>query len=124
MCLVVGSYVLISLVLGLPEIGLFIQPFLNIGLGYFVARQRNCDYRWADVMQIIMATGTVLVISVMLSLAMPYTLGALLGLINALISVVYIPIKIFGIFPKGGRAENPSFIEDIKNIIDERNKTL
>ncbi|MCQ3936592.1 MAG: hypothetical protein DPW18_06050 [Chloroflexi bacterium] len=124
MCLVLGLYILISLVVGLPEIGLFIQPFLNIGLGYFVARQRNCNYRWADVMQIIMATGTVLVISVMLSLAMPYTFGALLGLTNAVISVVYLPIKIFGIFPKGGRAGNPSLVEDIKNIIDERSKTL
>lgn len=124
MCLVIGLFVVISLAVGLPEIGLLIQPFLNIGLGWFVAHQHNCDYRWADIMQIIMATGTVLVISVMVSLAIPYTLGALMGLINALISVVYIPIKIFGIFPKGGRAENPSFMEDIKNIIDERKKTL
>ncbi len=124
MCLMIGLFVVISLAVGLPEIGLLIQPFLNIGLGWFVARQRNCDYRWADIMQIIMATGTVLVFSVMLTLAMPYTMGTLMGLINAVISVVYIPIKIFGIFPKGGRAENPSFLDDIKNIIDERKKTL
>lgn len=124
MCLVLGLYVVISFAVGTPEIGLLIQPFLNIGLGYFVAHSRNCQYRRADVLQIIMATGTVLIIASSLALAMPAVMGLLIGFVNALISVVYIPYRLYQIFPKGGRAENPGFLEDVKNIIDERKKGM
>ena len=124
MCLTISLFVLVSLGLGLFEVGLVVQPFLNIGFGYLVARQRSCDFRWADVMQIIMASGTILFIAVAITLASVMSLGALIGLINAIISVFYIPYKVFGIFPKGGRSENPSLAEDIKNIIDERKKIL
>ncbi len=124
MCLILGLFVFISLVLGTPEIGLLIQPLLNIGLGYLVARNHNCQYRWADVLKIIMATGTVLVIAATLALAAPLVLGPLIGFVNALISVVYIPYKLYQIFPKGGRVENPGFMEDVKDIIDERKKSV
>lgn len=124
MCLTISLFVLVSLGLGLFEVGLLIQPLLNIGFGYLVARQRSCDFRWADVMQIIMASGTILFIAVSITLASVMSLGAFIGLINAIISVFYIPYKVFGIFPKGGRSENPSLAEDIKNIIDERKKIL
>lgn len=123
MCLPIGLFILVSLGLGLVEIGLIVQPLLNIGFGYFVARQRNCGFRWVDAMQIIMASGTVLVITVAVTFASATALGPLMGLINAAISAFYIPYKVFGIFPKGGRNENPSLMEDLKNIIDERKKS-
>ena len=124
MCLTIGSFVIISLFLGAIEIGLFVQPFLNIGFGYLAARQRNCGFRWADALQIIMASGTVLVFTVTITLVSAVTLGPLMGLINAVASVFYIPYKVFGMFPKGGRNENPSLMEDLKNIIDEKKKSL
>ncbi|MCK6582371.1 MAG: hypothetical protein L6Q49_04640 [Anaerolineales bacterium] len=124
MCLTIVLFVLVSLGLGLIEIGLIVQPLLNIGFGYLAARQRNCGFRWADAMQIIMASGTVLVITVTITLASATTLGLFIGLINAVISVIYIPYKVFSIFPKGGRNENPSLVEDLKNIIDEKKKSL
>lgn len=124
MCLTIGLFALVSLILGTFEIGLLAQPLLNIGFGYLVARQRNCTFRWADSMQIIMATGTVLFVSVMITMASVLTLGPLIGLINGAISIFYIPFKVFGMFPKGGRNENPSLAEDLKNIIDERKKIL
>lgn len=124
MCLTIVLFVLVSLGLGLIEIGLIIQPLLNIGFGYLAARQRNCGFRWADAMQIILASGTVLVVTVTITLASATTLGLFMGLINAVISVIYIPYKVFGIFPKGGRNENPSLVEDLKNIIDEKKKSL
>ena len=124
MCLIIGLFVLISLGLGIIEVGLIAQPLLNIGFGYLAARQRNCGFRWADAMQIIMASGTVLVITVTITLASAASLGMFIGLINAVISIFYIPYKVFNIFPKGGRNENPSLAEDLKNIIDERKKSL
>lgn len=124
MCLLLGLFVTISLVLGAFEIGLIIQPLLNMGLGFYVAHNRACQFRWADNLKIIMASGTVLAVTVALMLASPMVLGPLMGLINALISVVYIPYRLFQIFPKGGRVENPSFVEDLKDIIDERKKSL
>lgn len=124
MCLTMVLFVLVSLGLGLIEIGLIVQPLLNIGFGYLAARQRNCGFRWADAMQIILASGTVLVVTVTITLASATTLGLFMGLINAVISVIYIPYKVFGIFPKGGRNENPSLVEDLKNIIDEKKKSL
>lgn len=124
MCLTIVLFVLVSLGLGLIEIGLIVQPLLNIGFGYLAARQRNCGFRWADAMQIILASGTVLVVTVTITLASATTLGLFMGLINAVISVIYIPYKVFGIFPKGGRNENPSLVEDLKNIIDEKKKSL
>ncbi len=75
-------------------------------------------------MQITMASGTVLVISVTITLASAASLGLLTGLINAVISVFYIPYKVFSIFPKGGRNENPGLVEDLKSIVDERKKSL
>ncbi len=122
MCLVTGLFVVISLFLGTVEIGLIAQPLLNIGYGYFVARDHKCQFRWPDAMMIIMASGTVLLIVVSLTLISATVLGPLMGLINAVISVVYIPYRAFIIFPKGGRAEKPSFVEDVKNILDERMK--
>lgn len=124
MCLTIVLFVLVSLGLGLIEIGLIVQPLLNIGFGYLAARQRNCGFRWADAMQIILASGTVLVVTVTITLASATTLGLFMGLINAVISVIYIPYKVFGIFPKGGRNENPSLVEDLKNIIEEKKKSL
>lgn len=124
MCLTIGLFVLVSFGLGLFEIGLIVQPLLNLGFGYLAARNRNCGFRWADAMQIIMASGTVLVITVTITLASATTLGLFMGLINAVISVFYIPYKVFDIFPKGGRNENPGLMEDLKNIVDERKKSL
>ncbi len=122
MCLVTGLFVLLSLSLGLAEVGIILQPFLNLGYGYLVARNRNSHFRWADAMVIISASGTVLFIVVSLTLVSATTLGPLMGPLGGLISVFYIPYKVLNIFPKGGRNENPSFAEDLKNIIDERTR--
>ncbi len=73
-------------------------------------------------MVIISASGTVLFIVVSLTLVSATTLGPLMGPLGGLISVFYIPYKVLNIFPKGGRNENPSFAEDLKNIIDERTR--
>ena len=123
MCLTTGLFVIISLVLGAGECGLIIQPFLNLGYGYLVARHRKCDFRWADALKIIMASGTMLLISASLTIASAVTLGPFVGLINALMSVVYIPYRAFQIFPEG-RKENPNILEDIEDIIEERKKGM
>ena len=124
MCLVVSLFVIVSLGLGILEAGLLIQPFLNLGLGYYVAKQRNCKYRWADALKIIFATGTILLITTMITLSSPLVLGLLMGTINALLSVFYIPYRVFQIFPKGGRDKDPSPLEDIKDLIDERKRGM
>ena len=124
MCLIVGLFVVISLGMGAIEVGLLIQPFLNLGLGYYVARQHNCKFRWADALKIIFATGTILIITTMITLASPLVLGLLMGTINALLSVIYIPYRIFQIFPTGGRDKDPSPLEDIKDLINERKRGM
>jgi hypothetical protein len=118
------GYIVVSILLGSVEIGLFVQPFLNFGLGYLVARHRGCDFRRMDALKILFATGTVLVAAVAVVLPAVLVLGPFIGLINAMFSMVYITPKVHKMFPKGGRTKEPSLIEDVKDLIDERRDTL
>jgi ABC-type sugar transport system permease subunit len=117
-------YVITSLGLGAIEVGLFVQPFLNLGLGYYVARRRDCTFRGMDALKILFATGTVLVATVVIVLLAIFILGPFIGLINAVFSVFYITPKVFKMFPEGGRKKPTSLLDDVKDLVDERQKSL
>jgi hypothetical protein len=119
MFIVVLVYIGVSILLGILEIGLFVQPFLNLGLGYWVAKHRECDFRWMDALKIVFATGTVLIATVALVLGV-LTLSPFIGLINALFSILLIIRRVLKMFPEGGRKKKPTFLEDVKDLIDER----
>lgn len=117
-------FMAVSIPLGIIEVGLFVQIFLNFGFAYWVARKRNCKFRSMDSLKIIFATGTVLTVAVIVVLSSAALLGPLIGFINALFSVIYIPYRVNKIFPKGGREKEPSLFEDLKDLVDERSGAI